>query len=198
MRKLLSLVLIFASAASASTTKPCPPFDGRGCIGGPGEGGTPDTLEHSSTVRDPMNLVKPLMYVFATIGCAFVALNAYMCSGFARSCELTTLATVVSPNTEHVARLEIEKCNYKAGPEVALRISSKSNPKAWDSSAIGAATSTDLDLTWLSDEKLQVIYPESFHPASVAPYLGGVAIALASKRVSGNSSNGDVAEATRR
>lgn len=145
-----------------------------------------------------MKLLKPIIYVFATIGFTFVAVNAYLSSGLARSCDVTSLATAVSPSTQRVARLQVESCNYRAEPVITLSISAEMNPKEWHSSSLGAATSTDMDLTWLSDETLQLAYPESFRLGSVSPFLDGVEVDFAPKKISNNSLNGDVAKATRR
>jgi hypothetical protein len=46
---------------------------------------------------------------------------------------------------------------------------------------IGIATSTDVDVTWLSSKTLQVSHPGSFALDPVAPFLNGVEIEFVTK-----------------
>jgi hypothetical protein len=145
-----------------------------------------------------MRILKAIVYIFAVIGVGFVALNVYMSSGLVRSCDGRSLATVVSPDGRREARLRIEKCNDEPNPMITLALSEAATPREEHSTKIGVATSTELDVTWLSNGELRLTYPESLSLASPSPFLNGVEINYVPKRISNNSFNGDVAGATRR
>ncbi|GFE83587.1 hypothetical protein GCM10011487_55870 [Steroidobacter agaridevorans] len=130
-----------------------------------------------------MRILKPVVYLLAAIGLAFVALNLYLSSGLVRSCDVDSLTTVVSPDGQREARLRIVTCNYESSPMVTLSLSRQSTPKVEHSTRIGVATSTELDLTWLSNEDLRLSYPESFVLASTAPFLDGVEIQFSPKKI---------------
>jgi hypothetical protein len=106
-----------------------------------------------------MKIAKILTFVLALIGLSYLVLMTSI--WVVPACEVITTRIAISPSNQHEANLVIEKCPDKNEPKLELRIFNKNTPKQYRSIVIAAATSTDVDLSWLSDKKLQVIYPTS-------------------------------------
>lgn len=113
----------------------------------------------NSNVRAQMKIAKILTFVLALIGLGYLMLMTSI--WLVPACEISTLRMAISPNKKYETNLVVQKCPDENEPKLELQIFSKDSPKQIHSSIIAAATSTDVDLTWLSDRKLQVMYPTS-------------------------------------
>ena len=130
-----------------------------------------------------MKILRPIIYIFAAIGFAYVAFGIYISYGPTRSCRIDGIAMVVSPNSHRQAKLVIKRCNDTNDPMVVLSISDKSDPRKEEMSDIGIATTTDFELTWVRDENLRLGYPSSFNLTQRPHSIGGVRIELTSKPI---------------
>lgn len=106
-----------------------------------------------------MKIAKILTIVLALIGLGYLVLMASI--WFVPACEISTIRMAISPNKKYEANLVVQKCPDENEPKLELQLFNKASPQQIHSSVIAAATSTDIDLTWLSDEKLQVLYSSS-------------------------------------
>lgn len=134
-----------------------------------------------------MKMPKSIIYSFAVIGLAYVFLQAFISFGPIPLCETTNIRVAVSPSQQHVAKLEVEKCNDKQEQVIQLSISNPSNPKLIQSVAIGTATTTDLDLTWLSGNRLQVTYPSTYQLTQQPSEIGNIEIEFVTKQISNSA-----------
>ncbi len=128
-----------------------------------------------------MKIIKSLSAALAILVVGYLAFGLYLSSGLARTCRVDELAAVVSPNTRSVAKLQVEKCNYEPDATVVLDLSEKETPNKSVSSKLGVATTSDLEVRWLSDHRLQVSYPNTFKLSQSPPSLGGIDIELVAK-----------------
>ena len=131
-----------------------------------------------------MKIPKSLIYTFAVIGFAFVFFVLFVKFGPIPNCEVTVLKVALSPSKQHEAKLYINKCNNKTDPELELDILSKANPNAIHGFVIGSPTTTDIDLTWLSGNKLQVSYPRSFRLDQEPREIDNIEIVFVAKSIS--------------
>ena len=138
-----------------------------------------------------MMIPKPVIYILAVIGLAYVLLQTFFTFGPIRHCESDGLRVAISPSKQHIAKLEVEKCDDKPEPIIQLNISNSSNTNQVKSVTIGIATTTDLDLTWLSWNKLQVTYPPSFQLTQQPSEIDGIEIIFIAKPISNQSFNPD-------
>lgn len=127
-----------------------------------------------------MRTLKLVVYFFAVIGFLFVA--GYVLMHFMPYCEMDRFRMAVSPSQQHQASLAIENCRSKNSPIVRIEISERSKPDRMHAVEIGAATSTDFDLTWLSNASLRVAYPDKFVLTQQPSEIAGIAIIFAAKR----------------
>src|SRR5579859_966973 len=91
------------------------------------------------------------IYFIAALGACYLF---FVAIGFFAQCQYEELRTVVSPGSVHEAKLFMRKCHDDASPIVELRMSSSSKPSEYQSFDLGAASATDIDLTWISNESL--------------------------------------------
>ena len=82
----------------------------------------------------------------------------------------------ISPSKQHGAKLVVEMCPKQAEPKLELSIFDMATPNHTYSTTIANATSTNLELTWLSDNRLQVLYPPSLQLTQEPFELNGVEI----------------------
>lgn len=141
----------------------------------------------ASNVRDRIKMIRSLIYIFALIGLAYVLFLVYFTVGPMSHCEVIDIRMAMSPTKLHVAKLEIEKCNDKNDPVIQLIISEQFKPKQSRSVTIGDATTTDLDLTWLTPNELQVAYPSSLKLTQEPTDILGVKIVFITKPISNTS-----------
>lgn len=132
-----------------------------------------------SIVRVQMKIAKTLTVVLALIGLGYLVLMASI--WFGPACEISTLRTVISPNKKYEANLVVQKCPDKNEPTLELQIIDKDIPNQIHSSVIAVATSTDIDLTWLSEKKLQVLYPSSLRITQEPSELNSIQLAFTTK-----------------
>jgi hypothetical protein len=123
-----------------------------------------------------MKIPKPIIYVFALVGFAYVAFGLYLSSGLANVCQVQNIAEAISPNTQRVARLEVKKCNDGRSPMVVLNISDQANPNQEQAAELGMATTTDFSLTWLSNLELRLMYPRTFKLSQSYSLVGGAVL----------------------
>jgi len=97
--------------------------------------------------------------LIAALGVCYLILVAM---GFFAQCQYEELRTVESPGSVHEAKLFLRKCRNDPSPIVELRMSTTSKASEYQSFDLGDASTTDIDLTWLSKESLLVTYPTSF------------------------------------
>ena len=67
---------------------------------------------------------------------------------------------------------------------IQLVILNPSKPNEGRSVAIGTASTTDLELTWLSGNRLQVTYPLSFELTQQPSEIDGIEILFVTKSIS--------------
>jgi hypothetical protein len=135
-----------------------------------------------------MKILEPVIYLLAAIGLGILLLIAFISFGPIPNCEVTVLRVAISPTKQHEARLEIGKCEGK-DPELGLFIFNTSNPNVRKGAPIAAPTTTDIDLTWISNDRLQVSYPASLQLAQQPSDIDGIAIIFVSKPSSDSSFN---------
>ncbi len=128
-----------------------------------------------------MKLRKLALYSLAVIGLAFVALQLFVWLS-PHTCWDNVIRTTVSPGREHEASLVITQCNDKAAPVLVLSVKNISGSNKEVMAKLGAATSTDIDLTWLSTDTLQVSYPPAFSLTQQPDDLNGIHIEFKEKR----------------
>lgn len=128
-----------------------------------------------------MKLYKPALYWLALIGLAFIGLQLFVWL-WPHSCQDSIIRTTVSPGREHEAILIISKCNDEPAPKLELSIKKASEPNKFVLAKLGAPTSTDIDLIWLSTDTLQVSYPPTFHLDQQFDELGDVHIEFKEKQ----------------
>jgi hypothetical protein len=131
-----------------------------------------------------MKIPKVIIYVLAVIGLVYVFQRAFISFGPISLCETSNIGVAMSPSKQHVAELEIRKCDDKPEPIIQLVMSNPSKPNQGQSVAIGIASTTDLDLTWLSGNRLQVAYPLSFELTQQPSEIDGIEILFVTKSIS--------------
>jgi hypothetical protein len=112
-------------------------------------------------------------------------------------CETDGIRVAISPSKQRIAELKVERCDDKPDPIIQLIISNPSTPNQSNSVAIGIATTTDLDLTWLSWNKLQVIYPPSFQLTQQPSEIDSIEIVFIAKPTSNTAFERDAPKAAR-
>jgi hypothetical protein len=137
-----------------------------------------------------MNRAKPLIFLLATIGLCFLFLQSFW--NFP-DCESEVIRRAVSPDNQHEASVLVEQCKNRSGPELTLSISNRETSKRRNSVRIGAATTTDIDLTWLSESRLQFSFPNSFNITQQPSEIGGIEIRFLPKPSSNSSLDTDAA-----
>jgi hypothetical protein len=142
-----------------------------------------------------MKIPKSIIYILAVIGLAYVFLQAFISFGPIPLCETTNIRVAVSPSHQYVAKLEVEKCNDKQEPMIQLSISNPSNPNLIQSVAIGPATTTDVDLTWLSGTRLLVAYPPTYQLTQQPSEIGNIEIEFVTKQISNTTLKQDAPSA---
>lgn len=138
-----------------------------------------------------MKILRSVIYFLALVGLGSVLLWAFVSFGPIPSCKVTELRMVISPSKQHEARLVVKKCTDKNDTVLELSISDKTDPNRLHSADIGIATTTDVDLTWLSGNKLQVSYPLTFQLTQQPSELDGIEIEFVTKPISNTSFNTD-------
>ena len=138
-----------------------------------------------------MKIPKSAIYILAAIGLAYVLLQVFLTLGPIRHCETDGIRMAISPGKQRMAELKVEKCDDKPDPIIQLIISKPSTPDKGYSVAIGVATTTDLELTWLSWNKLQVTYPQSFQLTQQPSEIDGIEIVFVAKAISNLTFNPD-------
>lgn len=142
-----------------------------------------------------MKIPKSLVYILAIIGLGYVCLSVFVSFGPIPLCETTNIRMAVSPSKQHVAKLEVDKCNDKREPMIQLSISNPSNPNHIQSVAIGTATTTDVDLTWLPGNRLQVAYPPTYQITQQPSEIGNIEIEFVTKQISNSALKQDAPSA---
>ena len=131
-----------------------------------------------------MKLVKILVYVFATIGVIYIALLAF---AYNSSCISYPIKSAVSKNQQRKAELIVNSCKNSMESSIYLAIYNKSDAKYYTQTEISKATSTDIDLSWVSENELDVLYPKNLDIEKGARYttkgheLNGVQVTLIQK-----------------
>lgn len=125
-----------------------------------------------------MNILKPLVYVLAAIGLAYVSFLVFW--SISPSCEIADIRIAISPSKQHEARLIEETCP-KHDPSLVLRLTDKDTPNKSVNSTIAMATTTNVDITWLAENKLQVAYPQSLQLTQQPSQIDGVEIVFIAK-----------------
>ena len=142
-----------------------------------------------------MAIPKSVIYILAAIGLAYVLLRVFFAFGPIRHCESDGMRMAISPSKQHIAELKVEKCDDKPEPIIQLSISNPSTPNQSKSVAIGIATTTDIDLTWLSGNRLQVTYPQFFQLTQQPSEIDSIEIVFVTKQISNPTLKRDWPEA---
>jgi len=127
-----------------------------------------------------MKTFKPFIYLLAAVGFAYAVLP-HILSSFIQNCENETIQSVLSPDKQHEARIVIEECRNQSGGVLKLSLSNQTNSRKFESVNIGAAATKDIGITWLSENRLQLAYPDSYQILQQPSEIGGVEIRFASK-----------------
>lgn len=144
-----------------------------------------------------MKIPNAVIYALAIVGLGYLLLTAFVSLVSIPSCEVEDFRMTISPSKQYEAKLVIEKCKDKTEPVITLNISNKLKPKELHSVVLGIATTTDIDLTWLTGIKLQVAYPVTFQLTQEPSELNGIEIKFVTKPSSNTSFERDAAEARR-
>lgn len=112
------------------------------------------------------------------IGLSFVLLHSLFWSP---DCESEVVRRAVSPDAKHEAIVETELCKKKSGAELRLNIVSQATPEKSFSVIVGAASTTDVDVVWLSGDRLQLFHPSSFKLTQEPTEIGGIEISFVPK-----------------
>lgn len=120
-----------------------------------------------------MKATKSALYLFATVGLSYLLLQSFSSLPV---CESDVIRRTVSPDNRHEAKVVVERCNDQSRPQLKLSISKQATPKKSVSVSIGAATTTDVDITWLSESRLQFFYPTSFMVTQEPSEIGEIEI----------------------
>lgn len=126
-----------------------------------------------SNVRTHMSRAKPFFFFLASIGLCFLLLRLFWSFP---DCESEVVRKAVSPDNQHEASVWIEQCNNRLEPELTLSISNRATPERRNSVSIGAATTKNIEITWLSGRHLQFSFPDSFTVAQQPSEIGGIEI----------------------
>jgi hypothetical protein len=137
-----------------------------------------------------MKILKAVIYLLAAIGLGTLLFVAFISFGPIPNCDVTVLRVAISPTKQHEARLEVGKCEGK-NPELNLFIFNTSKPNVRKGAPIAAPTTTDIDLTWISNDRLQVSYPVSLQLAQQPSDIDGIAIIFVAKPSANSSFNAD-------
>ena len=121
-----------------------------------------------------MKIPKSLVYILAIIGSGYVLLIAIF--SFIPMCKTSEIRMAISPSNQHGAKIVVEMCPKQAEPKLELSIFDIATPDHTYSTTLANATTTDVELTWLSDNRLQVLYPPSLQLAQEPFELNGVEI----------------------
>ncbi|WP_150119684.1 hypothetical protein [Collimonas pratensis] len=127
-----------------------------------------------------MKTFKPLIYLLAAVGLAYVFFS-YILSSFIPSCENETIQSVLSPDKQREAKIVVEKCSNQSGGVLKLSLSNQTNSRKIDSVNIGVATAKDVGITWLSENRLQLAYSDSYQILQQPSEIDGVEIRFVSK-----------------
>ena len=138
-----------------------------------------------------MKIPQAVIYALAIVGFGYLLLTAFVSFVSVPTCEVENFRMAISPSKQYEAKLVIEKCKDKNDPVITLNISNISKPKEFHSVVLGIATTTDIDLTWLSGIKLQVAYPASFQLTQESSRLNDIEIKFVTKPISNTSFNTD-------
>jgi hypothetical protein len=130
-----------------------------------------------------MKTIKIAILVF-TIGLSYLLLRSFFGSP---DCESEVVRRAISPDNKHEAIVATEQCKKRAGPELRLSIVNRATPGKSIGVIIGAASTTDIDVVWLSGSRLQFSFPTSFKVTQQPSEIGGIEISFVPK-VSSNSS----------
>lgn len=124
---------------------------------------------------------KIVIYPLAAVGLVYLLLLGFIAFGPLAGCEVTDIKKAVSPATRRAAKLIVQHCPDEADPMLVLSLTDAVNAKKSQMVVIGVATTTDADLTWLSDTALQVSHPASFRLMQRPTQLDGIAVKFVSK-----------------
>lgn len=125
---------------------------------------------------------KGVIYSLAAVGLVYLLFLGFISFGPILGCEVTDIRKTVSPSDRHHAKLVVRECKDDTSPMLELNLSNKLRPNKFHIIVIGRATTTDADLTWLSDTALQVSHPASFRPTQRPTELDGIEIKFVIKR----------------
>jgi len=119
--------------------------------------------------------MKALNYMISILvaiaaGCLILLLQSWLNP----ACEITTIKTATSPNGQLEASLDLSKCPDQDEPELALKMMNKNNPNEWKSVDIASAISTNIELAWLSDQKLAILYKDTLKLRQTPTEINGV------------------------
>jgi hypothetical protein len=124
-----------------------------------------------------MKAIKIAVFV-AAIGLSYVLLRSFFWSP---DCESEVIRRAVSPDNKHEAIVVTEQCKKRSEPELRLSIISQDSPTRSIGVIIGTASTTDVDVVWLSVSRLQFSFPTSFKITQQPSEIGGIEISFVPK-----------------
>lgn len=125
---------------------------------------------------------KIVIYSLAALGLVYLILLGSISFGPISGCEVTDIRKAVSPGSGREAKLVVRDCPDEADPMLVLSLASPVAANQSQMVVLGiATTTTDADITWLSDAALQVSHPASFRIMQHPMELDGIAVKFVSK-----------------
>ncbi len=116
-------------------------------------------------------LLNLLLYGFALIGMGMVALQLYSHTAAVARCEEVVLARASAPAGASDARVTAsvvnQQCTDLPSARLQLVLQHSDTPKQSRIAPLGDATTSDIDLTWLTERKLKIIYPATYQPTAM-------------------------------
>jgi len=134
-----------------------------------------------------MKTIKVAIFV-AAIGLSSLLLRSFFGSP---DCESEVVRRAISADNKNEAVIVNEQCKKRSGPELRLKIISQATPEKSVSVIIGAATTTEVDVVWLSRSRLQFSFPTSFKVTQQPSEIGGIEISFVPKTSSNSSLHAD-------
>ena len=121
------------------------------------------------------------IYSLAVVGLLYVLLLVAVSAGPMSGCEVVETRRAVSPDDHFDARLRVKRCRDEVSPMLELSVAKSASPDRSHAVVLGKATTTDVDLTWLSGTALQLAHSSAFRPTQMPTDLDGVRLQFVAK-----------------
>lgn len=136
-----------------------------------------------------MNLKKIALYSLAAIGSAYLLMLVFV--SFLSGNVVTLLRSATSPDHQRMAQLVIEQSDSSPTKIIRLSVHRSDTPNRSVSASLSEASTTDIELTWLAERQLEVIYPASLELSNMFDRLDDVEILYTPRLPSNPGVKGD-------